>query len=103
MAEESAYFLTVDWCGKGRRGVFCNSQPSSTAGPRWGMPYRKKDGSQHTKEEMHEILGVFFLILDPESTLFTESELAEFNRWTPLDEYSGEYGIARKATEGEEE
>lgn len=89
-SEDSAYFLTVDWCGKGYRGVFCSSQ---------GMPYRKKDGSQHTKEEMYEILGPFYLALAPESQLFTEGELKEFNRWTPLEEYSGEYGIARRPAE----
>lgn len=84
--EESAYFLTVDWCAQGHRGVFCNSQ---------GGPYRKDEGP-HTEEEMYEILGPFFLVLAPESQLFTVSELSEFSRWTPLAEYLGRFGVAQK-------
>jgi hypothetical protein len=84
---ESAYFLTVDWCKDGRRGVFCDST---------GCGYRKDD-APHTELEMHEILGPFWLILAPESELLTEQQVSEFTLWTPLAEYSNQFGIARKA------
>jgi len=82
---ESRYFITVDWCKEGRRGVFCNNT---------GVAYSKD--TQHTTEEMDKILGPFWLILDPESTPFTEEELMEYKVWTPLDEYSGVFGVARR-------
>ena len=77
------WFLTVDRCGEGRRGVFCNTR---------GTGYSSE--IQHTRDEMGEILGVFELILNPQSVLLTEDELAEYNRWLPLDEYSQAFGVA---------
>ena len=82
---EDRYFLTVEWCGKGRRGIFCNSKGTSYSQP-----------EEHTPLEMHDILGPFWLILKPESTLLTEEELAEHAYWRPLAEYCYEFGIARK-------
>lgn len=80
------YFLTVDWCRQDRRGVFCGG----------GGEAFSKD-KPHTREEMDEILGLFWMILDPQSTPLTEEELKEYSQWTPLAEYSGAYGVARRA------
>jgi len=77
------YFLTVDWCSQGRRGVFCN---------RYGKGYWKDD-KPHTKEEMWEILGPFTPILAPQSLPYTEQDLAHC-KWYPLAEYSNEFGYA---------
>ena len=87
MSEQSQaarYFLTVDWCNKGRRGIFC-----STTGQAF-----PKDGSPHTEREKYDILGPFVMILAPESELLTEQELDAFCMFRPLAEYSNEYGIA---------
>lgn len=81
-----SYFLTVDWCSKGTRGIFCDRKGMSP----W------KDGEPHTREEMWDILGPFFMILSPESRPFTDEEVAEFTYFRPLAEYKGEYGIALK-------
>ena len=43
------YFLTVEWCSDGHRGIFCHQD---------GIPFRK-DGEPHTEEEMDGILGPF--------------------------------------------
>jgi len=81
------YFLTVDWCNEGKRGIFCS---------RSGDTYWKED-SPHTADEMWDVLGCFDLVLSPQSVPLTESELKEYRRWTPLEEYSGAYGVARKS------
>ena len=85
MNEDQAYFLTVDWCNKGDRGIFCTLE---------GETFRKE--SPHTEDEMAEILGPFRLVLAPETKQFSEESLAEFNKWRPLAEYSNQYGIALK-------
>lgn len=82
-----AYFLTVDWCGQGRRGVFASAR---------GVGFRK-DGGPHTDEEIREILGLFEMVLNPESRLLTFNELAKYNRWHPFEEYSGRYGVVLRA------
>lgn len=87
---EQAYFLTVDWCNKGARGVFCGKDGSS---------FRKE--RPHTEIEMLTILGPFWIILKPKSELFTYKELEEYTRWRSLDEYSGQYGIALKEVDSE--
>lgn len=79
------WFLTVDWCSKGNRGVFCN-----LAGQSFG-----KD-TQHTEDEMWEILDVFSMILSPQSSELSEDDLKEYNQFHPLAEYSNQYGIACK-------
>ena len=80
------YFLTVDWCNKGVRGIFCKSDGNSF----W------KEDSPHTEDEMYEILDMFELVLSPKSILISEEELKQYNKWLPLDEYSGVYGYAFK-------
>jgi len=80
---EARYFLTVDWCNKGRRGVFCDKDGRAFGKP---MPY--------TEEEIWDILGPFDIILSPRSEKFTEDQLAQFNTFMPLAEYKNQYGIA---------
>lgn len=76
------YFLTVDWCNKGKRGIFTDA----TGKGYWlDRPY--------TKEEMCEILGPFWLILAPECRPFTAEEMSQYNTWYPLEEYSNQFGI----------
>lgn len=84
MVIEQAYFVTVDWCGKGERGVFCS---------RDGKAFRSD--VPHTEEKMREILGLFWRILSPLSELFSKGELTGKALWTPLPEFSNQYGIAR--------
>lgn len=80
---EKKYFLTVDRCNQGRRGLFCD---------RTGASFIKD--TPHTDEEMHEILGLFHIVLNPKSELFTENDLKRFTKWIPLAEYHYGYGIA---------
>ena len=82
----SRYFLTVEWCNDGQRGIFCSA--SGSAFP--------KEGESHKLTEMHEILGPFWMILDPRSDLLSEDQVAEYTRFRPLGEYSHAYGIALK-------
>lgn len=77
------YFLTVDWCGKGNRGVFAD---------RGGNGFWRDD-RPHTYAEMVEILDVFAVLLNPESQPFTPDELAGYRRFVPLAEYSDAYGV----------
>lgn len=84
---EQAYFLTVDWCSKGNRGIFCST----------GGQCFRKEGEPHTQDEMWEILDAFALVLAPMSELFTEDEVKEFSKFRPLAEYSSQYGVALKA------
>lgn len=79
------YFLTVDWCSKGNRGVFCSKEGSSFS----------KD-TPHTEDEIWKILDCFSMVLSPESKLLTETELKEYNQFVPLGEYSNQYGVAIK-------
>ena len=80
------YFLTVDWCKKGNRGIFCDGE---------GCCFRK-DGEPHTALEVQEILGLFWLVLAPKSEPLTEEQVAEHTFWYPLEEYSNRYGVALK-------
>lgn len=82
------YFLTVDWCNKGRRGVFCSGRGQAF--------WKNEEDGPHTEDEMFEILGVFEMVLSPQSILLSEDELKEYNQYYPLEEYSGEYGYAAK-------
>lgn len=79
------WFLTVDWCSKGNRGVFCNLEGQSFG----------KD-TQHTEDEMWEILGPFEMILSPQSIELSEDELKKYHLFRPLAEYSNQYGYACK-------
>lgn len=80
------YFLTVDWCNQGKRGIFCD---------RTGDCFWKLD-EPHTENEIFEILDMFELVLSPKSILLSEDELKEYTLWYPLDEYSGIFGYATK-------
>ena len=82
------YFLTIDWCDKGNRGVFSH---------RDGKTFNQD--VPHTEEEMLTILGPFCFILNPQSTPFTEKELAEYQEFHPLEEYSYQYGYVVKKAE----
>jgi len=80
------YFLTVDWCNKGQRGVFCGKDGTGFF----------KEGKPHTEQEMMDILDTFYIILNPKSEKFSEEEIKQYNRWRPLAEYKNQYGIALK-------
>ena len=80
------WFLTVDRCSKGNRGIFCNAN---------GNSFSKE--TQHTEDEMWGILGAFSMILNPQSIELDETELKEYHLYHPLAEYSHQYGIACKA------
>ena len=82
---EKRWFLTVDWCNKGRRGIFCDVN---------GNAYSKE--TQHMKDEMWQILGAFAVILNPKSILFSRNELKEYCLFSPLAEYSNQYGMVCK-------
>jgi len=84
------WFLTVDRCSEGHRGIFCNLEGQSFG----------KD-TQHTDDEMDEILGPFSLILNPLSIELSEAELKEYHRFVPLAEYSNQYGVACKVAKTE--
>ena len=81
--EERRWFVTVDWCNKDQRGVFCNSAGKASS--------RETEFNQ---KEMQDMLGPFWLILAPLSVRLTADELAAYKFWRPLAEYSGEFGIA---------
>jgi len=79
------WFLTVDWCSKGNRGIFCNANGNSFS-----------QETQHTEDEMWEILDAFSMVLNPQSVELDETELKEYHLYHPLAEYSHQYGIACK-------
>jgi hypothetical protein len=79
------WFLTVDWCNNGKRGIFANKN---------GNPFSKE--TQHSEEEMWDILDAFAMILNPQSIELNENELKEYHKFYPLAEYSGQYGIVSK-------
>ena len=79
------WFLTVDWCNKGKRGIFANKN---------GNSFSKE--TKHTEEEMWNILDAFAIILSPQSIELSEDELKEYRKFYPLAEYTNEYGIVRK-------
>lgn len=86
MEGKKRYFLTVEWCNIGRRGIFSSAEGNAFS----------KD-TEHTYEEMWDILDCFFMILSPKSLPFDEQELKEYSKWYPLAEFSNQYGIALKS------
>jgi hypothetical protein len=80
------YFLTVDWCNKGRRGVFCDQSGNSF--------WKEEVDGPHTEQEMWDVLGMFDIILDPQSILLSEEELYQYKWFVPLAEYTDHFGIA---------
>ena len=87
---EKRWFLTVDWCSKGNRGVFCSAD---------GKSFCKE--TKHTTDEMWAILDAFYMVLAPESIELSLDELKEYNLFTPLAEYSHQYGVAIKGVQVE--
>lgn len=85
LSDETRWFLTVEWCHSGERGVFCSAS---------GGGFQKRE--PHTLEEMDVILGPFSLVLGPKSIEMTPEELEEYTYYRPLAEYSMQYGIALK-------
>ena len=83
--EIKRYFLTVDWCNKDKRGIFCSRE---------GNPFSQDH--PFTENEAWNVLGAFDLILNPQSLELTKEELKTYNKWSPLAEYSNKYGIARQ-------
>jgi len=81
---EIKYFLTVQWCKSGPRGVLCD---------RDGIGYWRRR-RPHTEEEMNKKLGHFWVILDPKSEPYTFDMFKKLNKWKPLAEYRNEIGIA---------
>ncbi len=88
--EQVRYFLTVDLCARGSRGIFCSDEGDA-------FP----QDTPHTHGEMAEILGPFAIILNPLSEPFTEAQVKAHSRFVPLSEYSGKFGIALPREEGE--
>jgi len=86
------YFLTVDRCNVGRRGLFCDHLGRCFS----------KDDLPHTAEEMIDILGPFWLILSPASSVYSAETFPTDVLYTPLGEYSNCYGIAvpKEVTDG---
>jgi hypothetical protein len=83
MNEAKRWFITVDWCSQGKRGIFCDAQGNCMVKDR-----------QHTMDEIGNALGVFEMILDPKSEEMSIDEVAQYTRWIPLAEYSHQWGIA---------
>jgi len=83
--ELKRWFITVDYCKEGHRGIFCSRDGSTPV-----------QDHEHTYEELWEALDCFYLILDPKSEAFTEKEAHEYHLWTPLPEYMNVWGILRK-------
>lgn len=80
---EKKFFLTVDWCNKNKRGIFCSKDGNAF-----------NQDHPFTEDEAWEILGPFDLILNPQSIELTAEELKAYSKWYPLAEYSNKYGIA---------
>lgn len=83
------YFLTVERCSDGQRGIFCDKS---------GNPF-SKDATPHSTEEMHKILDAFWIVLGPLSLPFSEDDVGQHTMFKPLAEYSNEYGIALREIE----
>lgn len=83
--EVKRHFLTVDWCNKGKRGIFCSKEGKAFS-----------QDHPFSEDEAWEVLGAFDLILNPQSLELSEEELKAYNKWNPLAEYSNKYGIAIK-------
>lgn len=80
---EIKWFLTVDWCKQGKRGLFTDPR-----GKGYWLP------EPYTEAEMHDILGVFWMILSPMCLPFTEEEMKSVSEWYSLDEYNDQFGYA---------
>lgn len=77
------YFLTVDWCNNGNRGIFCDKN---------GNAFPKDE--PHNEDDLWRILDCFQFVLSPQSVEMSEEELKKYTRWYPLGEFSNQYGVA---------
>jgi len=80
------YFLTVDWCNQGKRGIFCDEL---------GRAF-PSDDKPHAEHEMFEILGMFCMVLSPKSEPMTAKTVKKYTVFRPLGEYKSHYGIAMR-------
>jgi len=85
MDNNKKYFLTVDWCNQGKRGIFCNKNGNAFS-----------QDEPFNEDRIWEILDCFSLVLSPESIELNEKELKKYNKWYPLAEFSNQYGYAVK-------
>jgi len=83
--------LTVDWCSKGLRGLFCS---------RKGEAFFQD--TPHTEQQFWEILDAFALVLDPKSVEMTAEEVRELTLWIPLGEFREMFGYAVSKKQKEE-
>ena len=79
------WYLTVERCNSGKRGVFAQSDGTVIS-----------DETQHTQEQMQNFLGGFGIILNPQSIEITDDELREYKNFYPLAEFNEHYGIVLK-------
>jgi len=82
---ETRHFITVDWCSKGNRGIFCDRD-----GKAWSQ------NKPYTEKEMDKILGLLSLILVPKSVEFTREQVAEYVIYRPMEEFQNFFGVAIK-------
>ena len=80
---EYHWFLTVDWCKQGERGLFTDSNGKGF----W-------ESRPHTEEEMRNILFPFAMILAPQSLPFAKEDFVGVSDWHSLGEYCDNYGYA---------
>lgn len=92
MEEIKRWFIFVEYCKNGHRGIFCSRHGEVCV-----------QDEEHTPDEMAEMVGMFWLILDPTSVALTEKELAEYTLFVPLAEYTNVWGIGFKKTEAQDD
>ena len=86
---EIHWFLTVDWCKQGKRGLFISSRGKGI----W-------EEHEQKQEEIFDAMDMFYLILAPESLPFVESEIVGLTgEWFPLEEYRNHWGYMPLAPE----
>ena len=86
------HFLTVDWCGEGKRGLFVRIVPEGESTTI--IPFHKAE--PYTEEEMRQILGPFEMVLYPKSVEMSFEEATEHKVLVALGEYSNQYGVVLK-------
>lgn len=85
-SSEKKWYITVERNNSGIRGIFTDFH---------GVGFwRTEEEGQHTDDQMGEAVGLFWIVLDPKSVLISADELRNYNRFIPLGEFKGVYGIA---------
>ena len=84
------YFLTVDWCNQGKRGIFASIK---------GDAFSQEE--PFDEDRIWEILDCFSLVLNPESIELSEEELKAYTKWYPLGEFSNQYGYVLKKSQSQ--